>query len=110
MLPLCVIWAYSETRGGSDGLAKYQIPTARATMTTIATRLIRRGGFAVFRGALTSISFGSRGAISRESDHAFRAKPKSEADWKRCSGFFSRHRCTTLCNAVGRFGAICEMR
>src|ERR1700674_1888199 len=36
------------------------------------------------------------------------AKARSEADWKRCSGFFSKQRCTTRCNPGGMFGVICE--
>ena len=40
-----------------------------------------------------------------ESDSASRAKAKSDADWKRCSRFFSRWRCTIRCNAGGMFAA-----
>src|SRR5262249_56091061 len=106
------MWEYPETRGGREGWAKDKTTAAKAASTMAAITPIRREGHTVFRGASTSISFGSggRGATSRESDQASRAKPKSEADWKRCSGFFSRQRCTTLCNAGERYGAICEMR
>src|ERR1700729_4240104 len=40
---------------------------------------------------------------------ASRANAKSDDDWKRWSGFFSRQRWTTLCRAGGVFPAICEM-
>jgi hypothetical protein len=36
-----------------------------------------------------------------ESDRASRAKARSEEDWKRCSGLFSRQRCTTRCRPGG---------
>ena len=35
---------------------------------------------------------GAATAMELESDSASSAKAKSEADWKRCSGLFSRHR------------------
>ena len=38
-----------------------------------------------------------------------KANPRSRADWKRCSGFFSRQRCTIRSSAGGVAGAICEM-
>ena len=37
------------------------------------------------------------------------AKDKSSADWKRCAGFFSRQRCTTLCKGRGVAGASCAI-
>src|SRR5579863_8676961 len=43
-----------------------------------------------------------------ESDNASIAKAKSEADWKRCSAFFSRQRWTTRCRAGGTAGTSCE--
>src|SRR5690348_10647416 len=43
------------------------------------------------------------------SEMAPSAKAKSEADWKRCAGLFSRQRCTTRCSAGGRSGAISDM-
>jgi hypothetical protein len=43
-----------------------------------------------------------------ESDGAPSANARSEADWKRCLGFFSRQRCTIRCNPGELFGVICE--
>src|SRR5579864_334273 len=43
------------------------------------------------------------------SEIASSANAKSDADWKRCPGFFSKQRCTTRCNERGRFGATCEI-
>src|SRR5208283_819010 len=48
-------------------------------------------------------------ALPELSDKASSAKAKSEADWKRCSGFFSRQRWTTRCRAGGRFVVTCEI-
>src|SRR5262249_53702586 len=42
------------------------------------------------------------------SDNASKAKAKSEAEWKRCSGLFSRQRCTTRCSAGGIAVTICD--
>jgi hypothetical protein len=44
-----------------------------------------------------------------ESDRASSADAKSDAEWKRCSGFFYRQRCTIRSSAGGVPGAICEM-
>src|SRR6185437_402531 len=40
-----------------------------------------------------------------ESDNASSANAKSCADWNRCSGLFSKHRCTIRCSASGTPGA-----
>ena len=43
------------------------------------------------------------------SDNASKAKARSEAEWKRCCGLFSRQRCTTFCSEGGVLGTACEM-
>src|SRR5579862_6521580 len=47
-------------------------------------------------------------ALMDVSDNASSANARSDADWKRCSGFFSRQRCTTRCNAGGTLVVTCE--
>jgi len=44
-----------------------------------------------------------------DSDKASSANAKSDADWKRCSGFFSKQRCTTRSSAAGTLCTICDM-
>ena len=44
-----------------------------------------------------------------ESDMASNANAKSDAEWKRCSGFFSRQRCTIRSRAGGVPGVIREI-
>src|SRR5207249_8477239 len=70
-----------------------------ATLST-ATALIhltwrsdaeRRLGFAVTLGA------------GKGDDNVSIAKARSLADWKRCSGFFSRQRCTMVASTGGMF-------
>src|SRR5450755_1418129 len=44
-----------------------------------------------------------------DSDEASSENAKSDADWNRCSGFFSRQRCTTRSSPGGAPGTICKM-
>jgi hypothetical protein len=81
----------------------HQMITAAAIISAATAAAIQTNFFADAR-SLT----GNMPALL-ESDTASRAKAMSCADWKRCSGFFSRHRCTTRCKLEGTLGLICEI-
>ncbi len=100
-----VSWTYSLVAGPGDFLARKRIsaaPASNATTmipTTAATSFDRLPRSGEPRGAAVT---------EPESDSASSANARSEADWKRCSGFFSRQRWTTLCSPGGASGTSCE--
>src|SRR5437879_6503199 len=81
-----------------------------STMNKTATRTTAAAlaGYIQFR----EIFCGWASAVAEdppESDRASTANAKSDADWKRCSGFFSKQRCTILCSARGMVDASREV-
>src|ERR1700722_4467057 len=88
--PSLVIWVTDSTVGGALGFANHH-----KTATTIARAHPTAANHHLFCALSTGIA--PVGALP-VSDNASNAKARSEADWKRCSGFFSRQRCTTRCN------------
>src|SRR5215471_1753723 len=99
--PSLVSWTTDSTTGRAEE-RRSQAARIAAMKTPAAPTAIH-----VQRLGDAGIATASVGALP-ESDSASRAKARSDAEWKRCSGFFSRQRCTTLCRAGGMPGAICE--
>src|SRR5271169_1836367 len=77
----------------------------KASTTTAAGTII----FQRFPAPVAAFAGFAEGDDPPDCDSASRANAKSDADWKRCSGFFSRQRWTTRCSAGGIFAVTCEI-
>src|SRR5579862_1891016 len=92
----------TDSTTGVAGGSSSQTATATSATTALAGATIQRQ-----RQFDVTVVNEPVGAVP-ESDKASRAKARSEAEWKRCSGLFSRHRCTIFWRAGGVPGTICE--
>src|ERR1700691_4967429 len=100
-----VSWTYAVLVGPEDFRVRKNISAAPASNTTTVSPTVVATSFDRLS---RSDEAGAATVTELESDSASSAKAKSEADWNRCSGLFSRQRWTTLCMAGGARGTSCE--
>src|SRR5215472_3717695 len=100
--PSLVSWAMDSTTGTAGGRPDQATRAAMRAAAMAAPAI--HAQLACDFDAVIAVP----GALP-ESDNASNANARSDADWNRCAGFFSRQRCTTRGSAEGMAGTICEM-
>src|ERR1700747_1909701 len=92
----------TDSTTGAEGVLGRTLETT--TVVAMAAPLMAIHGQCPFDCAVMSPLLGAL----PESESASRTKARSDAEWNRCSGFFSRQRSSTFCRASEMLGAICD--
>src|ERR1700751_3045204 len=100
--PSSVSCVTPSTTGTSAGIKLQNAKTAKTATTAALRKTGRQIGLPG-----DSLAIADAG-VAVESDNASSAKARSEADWKRCSGDFSRQRWAVRCTAGGMFATSAE--